>query len=71
MLNIDDEDVEQLEGREGEGGLTSEKKGGGGTVVEAAAGRGKEDVEGGKGMVRAKPAQCLLVGRGGLVRVSL
>ena len=59
MLDIDDMDVEQLEGREEEGGLTSEKKGGGATVVEAAAGRGKEDVRGGKGMVRAEPAQCL------------
>jgi len=67
VLDIDDEDVGQLEGREGEGGLTSEKRRGGGTVVEAAAGRGKEDGEGGKGMVRAEPARCLLVGRGRVV----
>jgi len=67
VLDIDDEDVGQLKGREGEGGLTFEKKRGGGMVVEAAAGRGEEDVEGGKGMVRAEPARRLLVGRGGVV----
>jgi len=57
---LEDMAEEQLEGWEG--GLMSEKSGGG--TVEAAAGRGKDVGRKGRGrvaMVRAGPAQCLSV----------
>lgn len=57
---LEDMAEEQLEGWEG--GLMSEKSGGG--TVEAAAGRGKDVGRKGRrrvAMVRAGPAQCLSV----------